>query len=147
MREASTPKMRRKMVMNTETTTTTCVAYQHFGRFFWEESVKPVNAPNPQQQANDAPDSAFAFFYFDIVTGVVNVEGERIKISSGRLNITKMYYIDAELLTSDQVAKLPGDHSILLSNMQGNGWDLIVRCRTGNFQLFEVDKHKLLTTS
>lgn len=135
------------MVMTTEATTTTYVAYQHPGSFFSEESVKPVDARNPQQQANDAPDTAFAFFYFDIVTTVVNVEGERIETSSGRRNITKTYYIDAELLTSDQVAALPGDHSILLSNMRGNGWDPIVRCRTGNFQPFEEDKHELLTTS
>lgn len=135
------------MVMTTEATTTTYVAYQYPGSFFSEESVKPVVARNPQQQANDAPDSAFAFFYFDIVTTVVNVEGERIETSSGRRNIIKTYYIDAELLTSDQVAALPGDHSILLSKMRGNGWDPIVRCRTGNFQPFEEDKHELLTTS
>jgi hypothetical protein len=133
--------------MSNEATTTTYVAYQHPGILFTEESVQPVDARNPQQQANDAPDGAFAFFYFDIVTTVVNVEGERIETSSSRRNITKTYYIDAELLTSDQVAALPGDYSILLSNIWYNGWDPIVRCRTGNFQPFEEDKYELVTTS
>lgn len=133
--------------MTTEATTTTYVAYQRPGLFFAEEYVKLVDTRNLQQQVNDAPDSAFAFFYFDIVTTVVNVEGERIETSSGRRNISNTYYIDAELLTSEQVAALPGDHSILLSNMRSNGWDPIVRCRTGNFQPFDEDKHELLTTS
>jgi len=132
--------------MTNQATTTTYVAYQHPGSFFSEETVKPVNARNPQQQADDAPDSAFAFFYFDIVTTVVDVECERIETTSGRRNISKTYYIDAELLTSNEVAALPGDHSILLSNMRGNGWDPIVRCRTGNVQPFEADKHVLVTT-
>ena len=107
--------------MNSEATTTTYVAYMHPGTFFSEESIKPVDERNPQQQASDAPDSAFAFFYFDVVTTIVIVGGERIETSSGR-------------------------HNILLSNMRDNGWDPIVRCRTGNFQPFETGKHELIKT-
>ena len=134
-------------MMTPEATTTTNIAYQYPGSFFSEESVNPVEARNPQQHANDAPDTAFAFFYFDVVTTIVDVEGERIETSSGRRNISTTYYIDGELLTSAQVAALPGDHSILLSNMRSNGWDPIMRCRTGNFQPFEAGKHELLVTS
>jgi hypothetical protein len=133
--------------MTTEATKTTYVAYLHPGSFLLEESVKPVDARNPQQQANDAPESAFAFFYFDIVSATVSVQGEPIGTSSDRLNISKTYYIDAKLLTSDEVAALPGDHNILLSNMRCNGWDPIVLCRTGNFQPFAENDHELLTTS
>lgn len=133
--------------MTTEATTTTYVTYKHPGSFMSEESVEPVDVRNPQQQANDAPSSAFAFFYFDVATAIVDVEGERIETSSGRRNISSTYYINAELMSSDKVAALPGDHSILLSNMRGNGWDPVVRCRTGNFQPFEADKHELVTTS
>jgi len=42
-----------------------------------------------------------------------------------------------ELLTSAEVAALPGDHEILLRNMEYNNWDPIVRTRLGNFQPFE----------
>jgi hypothetical protein len=133
--------------MTTDATTTTYIAYQHPGSFLAEESVMPVGTRNPQQQANDAPDSAFAFYYFDVVTTIVNAGGELINTSSGRRNISNTYYIDAKLLTSDQVTALPGDNSILLSNMRGNKWDLIVLCRTGNFQPFIEGKHELITTS
>lgn len=133
--------------MITEATTTTYVVYKHPGSLFCEESVKPVDVRNPQQQANDAPDGAFAFFYFDEVTIIVDVEGERIETSSGRRNITGIYYINAELMTSDDVAALPGDRSTLLRNMRCNGWDPIVRCRTGNFQPFKVGKDELVTVS
>lgn len=129
-----------------QATTTTYVAFQHPGAFFSEESVTKVTTRNPERDAVKASDSVFAFFYFDIVTTVVDVAGERIETASGRRNISKTYYIDAELLTSVQVAALPGDNHILLSNMRGNGWDPIVRCRTGNFQPFEADKHELVTT-
>jgi hypothetical protein len=43
-----------------------------------------------------------------------------------------------ELLTSAQVAALPGDHRILLSNMEYNDdCDPIMRTRCGNFQPFK----------
>lgn len=133
--------------MTNEASTTTYVAYQHPGSFFSEESVKPVGTRDPQQQANDALDNAFAFFYFDVVKSIVDIEGERIETSSGRRNISKTYYVNAELLDYDAVSALPGDYAILLSNMRGNGWSAIVRCRTGNFQPFEPAKHELVTTS
>jgi hypothetical protein len=135
------------MIMTSEATTTTYVAYQHPGTFFWEESKESVDMRNPQQQANNAPDSAFAFYYFDIVTMIVDVEGERIETSSDRRNISKTYYVDAELLDYDAVSALPGDNSILLSNMRCNEWDTIVRCRTGNFQTFVPARHELLIKS
>jgi hypothetical protein len=127
-------------------TTTTYVAFQHPGALFSEESVVKVMTRNPERDAVKAEGSVFAFFYFDIVTTVVDVAGERIETASGRRNISKTYYIDAELLTSDQVAALPGDNRILLRNMRYNGWDSIVRCRTGNFQPFEQDRQEMVST-
>jgi hypothetical protein len=130
--------------MSTEVTTTTYVAYQCPGSFFANEYFQEVDARNPQQQAKDAPDNAFAFFYFDVVKVIVSLEGEHIETGSRRLNISKTYYIDAELFTFNQVLQLPGDYSILLDNMQRNGLGLVVRCRTGNFEPFDKDKHELV---
>lgn len=42
-----------------------------------------------------------------------------------------------ESLTTEDVERLPGDHSILLSNMRGNDWERVVRTRRGNFQPVE----------
>jgi len=137
-----------------EGTVTTYVAYLHPGSFFSEESVSKVPNRDPNQQTKDAPQSAFAFFYYDIVTSVVDVEGERIETASTRRNISKTYYVDAELLDYAAVEALaneegisPTSHRILLSNMHGNGYDLVVRCRTGNFQPYEPDKQELVSSS
>lgn len=130
--------------MTEQATTTTYVAYQIPGVLYSEETVEKVDVRNPQQAAKSAPNNAFAFFYYDVVKTVVDVEGKRIGTASSRLNISKTYYIDAELLTDDQVAALAGDNDILLGNIRGGG---IVRCRGGNFRPFEADKHELVTTS
>lgn len=42
-----------------------------------------------------------------------------------------------EKLTIADVEQLPGEYSILLSNMRSNGWDPICRTRRGNFQPIE----------
>lgn len=132
--------------MTIRPTRTTYVAYQHPGIFLSEESVVRVEVCDPQQQANDAPGSAFAFFYFDVVTTVVYVDGERIVTHSDRCNISSTYYIDAKLMTFSEVASLPGDTGILLSSMRSNKWDSVVRCRTGNVQPFEPDRCELVST-
>lgn len=42
-----------------------------------------------------------------------------------------------EVLTSADVDRLAGDHTILLANMRNNGWERVVRTRRGNFQPLE----------
>ena len=131
--------------MNTEPTTTTYVAYLLPGVFLSEESVKPIMVRNPQQQADDAPNNAFAFSYFDIVTTILDVEGEHIKTSSSRRNISKTYYIDAELLNADQAVEQFGSQiSSRIDSEPGSG---IVVCCTGNLQPFNPSKNELVSTS
>jgi hypothetical protein len=123
--------------VETAPTVTTYVEYLYPGTFFSEESAHPVAERNPQRIAREAPPGVFAFRLYDIATTTVHVGGQQVVTRSGALNATGRFYIDAEKLTYADVEALPGDHRILLANMRGNGWDPILRCRTGNFQPLE----------
>lgn len=52
---------------------------------------------------------------------------------------TKFRIYVGERFTADDVAALPGDHAILLSNMRANDWPVVVRTRCGNWQPIEGD--------
>lgn len=117
-----------------ETEITTYVEYLHPGSFLPERTAHPVAVRDAAQAATEAPRSAFAFRFFDMVCAVAEVDGEQVRLGGNEIRRSGTYYIDAEKLTADDVAALTGDHSILLSNMRSNEWPAVVRCRTGNFQ-------------
>jgi hypothetical protein len=117
---------------------TTYVEYLHPGAFFPEESSRAVPERDPGRIARESPDDAFAFRFYDVVTMTVTVGREQVELRGKAIHATGRYYIDAEKLTPADVEALPGDHAILLSNMRGNGWGVILRCRTGNFQPLEA---------
>ena len=121
----------------TEPTVTTYVEYLYPGAFFPEESARAVPGRNPGQIAREAPAGVFAFTFYDEVTATVTTGGEEVRLRSRAIRKTGRYYIDAEKLTAADVEALPGDHKILLANMRGNRWDVILRCRAGNFQPME----------
>lgn len=132
--------------MSDQVTTTTYVAFLHPGVILTEETTSIVDARNPQQTARVAPNSAFAFFYFDIVSAVVELDGERIVTTGSRRRISKTYFVDAEVLGYDAVSALPGNNDILLSNMRSNRWNHVVRCRTGNFQEWDPSSQELVSS-
>jgi hypothetical protein len=116
---------------------TTYVEYLYPGAFFPEESARPVPERDPARIAREAPANVFAFRFYDVAATTVIVSGQEITTRSAAINATGRYYIDAEKLAAADVEALPGDHRILLANMRSNGWDPILRCRTGNFQPLE----------
>jgi len=118
----------------TETATTpataTYVQYLHRGLIISEGSSRRVRERDAARCAREAEVSAFAFRFYDEVTGFIGDDPVR----SGPVRESGLYYIDAERLTAEDVAALPGDYSVLLDNMRGNQWPAVARCRTGNFQ-------------
>jgi hypothetical protein len=116
---------------------TTYVEYLHPGSFYPEDTTAVVTERDPARVAREAAADVFAFRFYDVARTVVTIDGEDVTLRSGAVRSSGLYYIDAEQLTSADVAALPGDHSILLANMRGNGWDPILRCRTGNFRPLE----------
>lgn len=124
-----------------ETTVTSYVTYYFPGTFFSEESGRPVGSRDPRQAAVNAPETAFAFTFHDVATTTAEVDGQEVKLASRAPNQSGRFYIDAEKLTADDVAAMGDDGRILLSNMRGNNWPVMLRCRTGNYQpLTEADQ-------
>jgi hypothetical protein len=125
--------------------TITYVEYQHPGSFYSEDESRAVDGRDPQRAAADAPDSAFAFAFYEVITAAVTVDREKVELRSRARRRSATYYIDGEVLDEHGVASLPGDHQILLSNMRGNGWSFVVKCRTGNFQPFDPPGDQVIT--
>jgi hypothetical protein len=113
---------------------TTYIEYLYPGTFYSESSARVSPGRDPDRAAREAPESAFAFRFYGRAAAEITVDGQPVTLKSGEIRATGRYYIDAEALDAAAVAALPGDYSILLSNMRGNGWGVILRCRTGNFQ-------------
>lgn len=118
----------------TDPVVTTYVEYLHPGSLWPEETTAPTEGRDPQRAASQAPETAFAFRFFDKVTMTIVADGEETELASPRTHLSGTYYIDADELTAADVAALPGDHRILRSNMRANRWEKVARCRTGNFR-------------
>ena len=122
--------------MSTRTLITATPLYP--GSFFPEEG-RPVEVPDadPQTAIAAIPDPKWFAVEVRTVTQKRWTDGEggemwRTDSERGRYRI----YV-GEALTAEDVERLDGDHSILLSNMRGNDWERVVRTRRGNFQPVE----------
>ena len=118
----------------TEQKTTTYVTYLIPGLIVADESSREVPDRDPERIAREAERSVVAFKFFDKVSTTVTVDGLELQAASQPFRRSGWYYIDGEAFTAEQVAALDGNHSILLDNMRSNGWERVVRCRTGGFQ-------------
>lgn len=117
-----------------EPTTETYVRYFCAGFIVPEESSHRISERDSSAAARNAPASAFAFEFYDVMTTEAILGGRTVPMRSGELCKSTTFYIDAERFDADAVAALPGDHSALLDNMRINRWAEVARCRTGNFQ-------------
>jgi hypothetical protein len=122
------------MSTDTKPAVTTYVRYLYPGAFFSEDSAHAVSGRDPARVAREAPDGVFAFELYDVAAMTVTIGGEQVEMKSRVLHKTGRYYINAEKLTAADVEALPGDHRVLADNMRCNGWDIMLRCRTGNYQ-------------
>ena len=102
----------------------------HFaGSFF--SNVKLQEVPDRRDTLGDTvpPDGAYGFRFLS--RQEVEIDGE--VMTGAQRNESPMTYF-GEVLTLEQVKQLPGDNRILISNMEGNGWERVVRTILGNFQ-------------
>lgn len=96
------------------------------------------------------PASAYAYMFFDRVEGVARVNGEDHKIFSMSFNRSHRCFINGTVYTVKQIREEFGDDGtkdILLRNVESNGWDRVVLCRTGNWQpMLECDENVQIDT-
>jgi hypothetical protein len=122
--------------------TNTFVEILYPGSFMPEESVHKVKERDPERIAKSYP-KAFCFEFYDVVQNRITVDGEEQTVSGKRKNKSGRYYPGATVFTTEDLKKLPEDFSILISNMECNGWTRVVRTRRGNFQPLEKGDHIL----
>lgn len=87
----------------------------------------------------DVPEGAFAFHFFDVYVTRMHDGFTNREVHSKRFNESPMYYPGGQAFTLEQVQAL-GDksHSILVSNMECNGYKTVVRTRWGNWKPFKA---------
>lgn len=110
--------------------TRTYVEFFYPGAFFDETSTREVQSRDSNVSV---PDGAFGFRFFD----VMSTDEGGVKMVSDKLNLSPMHYYGGRIMTLDEVRHEMPDARILISNMEGNGYARVIRCRTGNFKPFE----------
>lgn len=105
------------------------VEFQYPGSFFPETEVKEV--ANRNEEELEIPKRAFGYFFYDQEI----IETETDRLVGKRQNISPRTLI-GEIKTLDQIRALEpkSTYSILVSNMECNGWNSVCLCRTGNYQ-------------
>jgi hypothetical protein len=112
------------------------------GALFSEGEVHEVPERTVEAAIKLAPRHAFAFRFYDVNEPPADIDRESFDVAPKALNKSARYYLGGELFTPDEIvagAAGTGDFSILVSNARGNGYDRLIRCRTGNWQPFEAD--------
>ena len=113
------------------------------GLLFSESEHIELKSHNPNEALKKMPESAFAFELYDIETrqGILE-NGEHIK-NDKTVNQSGRFYPGGVLLTLEEIKSMDDkNHNILISNMEGNGWNTVVKTRAGNYQ--PIEKHDVI---
>jgi hypothetical protein len=108
------------------------------GSFFPEEEVIEVKTRQPEAIAKKYP-GAFAFQFFDQVKQEVEVDGVKRTVSGDRKNLSPKYFPGGKTFDKQEVEAMGPEFRILRSNMDNDGWGIVVKTRRGNFQPFTKD--------
>lgn len=101
------------------------------GSFFSETSAKPVKSRDVVLA--DIPEHVFAVTFYDVYTATI----DGIELTSKALNHSPIHYIGGQVKDLEECKLEFGENSMLVRNMEGNRWDYVIQCRTGNVQPFE----------
>lgn len=83
------------------------------------------------------PENAFAFRFFDIISLVVEVDGQKVELKSQQINVSPRHYYGGKIYTVAELKlEFPGD-LILICNIERSGCKKAIKCRTGNWRPFE----------
>lgn len=115
--------------------------YYYPGSFFAEDRTKDLLDATLAAAIDARPDDRW--FAVEVKRQPVKVfrseDGEQRVLSDGQAVKVGKWYVGEEF-TAEEIEDLDDgqDHTILLSNMRGNGWATVVRTRVGNWQPVEA---------
>lgn len=109
------------------------VEFLYPGLFVSEASVEEIAERDVKKV--ELPDNRFGFCFFDRTVTVIDGQ----TLTGDRKNVSGWYY-QGEKMTLEQVKAVFGNDSnyrILISNMEGNGWNAVVRTKFDQFMPLE----------
>lgn len=84
------------------------------------------------------PENAFGFWFFDIISVVVDVDGKKVRLTSGQINDSPSHYYGGKIYTVEEFRrKFPSAYASHASDIKINGHKKMLACRTGNWVPFE----------
>jgi len=108
------------------------VEFLYPGALVSETEVKEVKDRDPSRL--EVPEGCFGYRFFDRQEAVV--DGETL-VGQPR-NYSGMTYFGQAMTLAEVKREMP-DALTLISNMEGNGWERVVKTRRGNFQPLELE--------
>lgn len=106
------------------------VEFSFPGEFFSEYTVQEVAERNPELVK--VPEGVFAYRFFDRSEAIVDGE----TIVGDRKNFSPLTYLGTAYTLEEVKAQFP-ECTPLISNMECNGWNRVVKTRRGNWQPLE----------
>jgi len=112
--------------------------YKYFVEFYYpgilvsETSIKEISKDTNIDDI-EVPKNAYGFKFFKKAYKTEN----GINLDSDRLNESRMYYVGGVVYSLEDVKKRYPSKEILIRNMENNNYENVIRCRTGNWQVFE----------
>jgi hypothetical protein len=112
------------------------VKFWHAGSFCSEDMDKKIKS---REDKIIVPQGYYAYQFFD---------REETKGTTGTLygkekNFSGWYFVGGELYDVERVKKEVPDSRILVSNMEGNNWPMVIKCNQG-FLPFNPKKDKIV---
>lgn len=116
-----------------------------------QEITREVYERKPELHAQMAPRRVDAFFYADIVSVTVKVDGMPIETTSQRRNLSVTYYIDTRLYSYEALGTLQlPEYNLdaLRDNMRCGGVQFVVQSRNRKnlFWPYIPGKHQLVSS-
>lgn len=118
--------------------TQTYIEFMTGGRFLSEFIERKVACR--EEPPRDVPRNAIAYRYFDLVTyETTREDGKRGETNERQNEAEWTYYGTVHTIGEIKRRVYEGDRSleILLSNMDSNGWDTVVKTRLGGYRPLE----------
>ena len=106
------------------------VEFSYPGIFFSEYSHEEIAERKPELVT--VPEGAFAYRFYDQEHTVVDG-----KLQTGKCKNYSGFTYFGKAYTLEKVKQQFPQHTILIRNMEGNGWDRVVQTRRGNWQPLE----------
>ncbi len=104
------------------------------GSFVNNSSTVEVNGRTIEQIARTVDISVFAVRTFKVLDGTAQVGSKSVRVRSERFDVSPLTFIGGDVFTLEEVKAQFPQHSTLISNMEGNGWNRTIRDRTGDWK-------------